>query len=200
MTKLGGTILGLIVLAAIAFASMLSFGPAALRPAPPAARPDEVLAPLSIAKAEGAPLAIPVAGFPADALADTWGDSRDEGARVHQAIDIPAPGGTPVVAAAPGRIEKLFNSAAGGVTLYVRSPDRAWNYYYAHLANYAPGIREGMMVRQGTLLGFVGDTGNAGPGNTHLHFAVNRMRPGDSWSQGEPRNPFPLLAGQALRR
>ena len=200
MTKLGGVILGFIVLAAIAFASMLSFGPAAPRTMPSSERADDAVTSLPIAQAEGAPLAIPVAGVASDALADTWGDSRDEGARAHQAIDIAAPGGTPVIAAAPGRVEKLFDSAAGGITLYVRSPDRAWTYYYAHLAGYAPGIREGMAVRRGTLLGYVGDTGNAGQGNTHLHFSVNRMRPGDSWSQGEPRNPYPLLAGNALRR
>jgi murein DD-endopeptidase MepM/ murein hydrolase activator NlpD len=196
MTKLGATILGLIVLAAIGFASMLSFG----GDAPRRATPPKVLAPLPVRAAPGAPLAIPVAGVTAEALSDTWGDSRGDGARVHQAIDIVSAGGTPVVAAAPGRIEKLFDSKAGGITLYVRSRDRAWSYYYAHLASYAPGIREGMAVSTGTLLGFVGDTGNAGAGNTHLHFAVNHMRPGDSWWGGEPRNPYPLLAGKTLRR
>ena len=196
MTKLGATILGLIVLAAIGFASMLSFGPTKPRPAPAAAE----VAPLPVGRAQGASLAIPVAGVPPERLSNTWGDSRSGGSRAHQAIDIISPGGTPVIAAAPGRIEKLFNSAAGGVTLYVRSPDRTWNYYYAHLAGYAPGIHEGMAVKRGTLLGFVGDTGNAGPGNTHLHFGVSRMRAGDRWWQGEPRNPYPLLAGNAQRR
>jgi murein DD-endopeptidase MepM/ murein hydrolase activator NlpD len=111
-----------------------------------------------------------------------------------------APAGTPVIAAAPGRVEKLFNSDAGGITIYVRSPDHAWSHYYAHLAGYAPGLHEGMAVERGTLLGFVGNTGNAGAGNTHLHFAIARMRPGDDWHQGEPVNPYPLLAGSAVRR
>ena len=105
-----------------------------------------------------------------------------------------APGGTPVVAAAPGTVEKLFFSqGGGGVTLYVRSPDRGWSYYYAHLRGYAPGIREGMPVRAGQLLGFVGDTGNAGAGNYHLHFGVSRMTPDAQWHEGQAVNPYPLL-------
>ena len=196
MTKLGATILALIVLVALGFASMVSFGSAGSRRESAA----KSIAPLPVSPAPGAPLAIPVAGVTADKLSDTWGQSRGGGSRAHQAIDIISAGGTPVVAAAPGRVEKLFDSKAGGITLYVRSRDRAWSYYYAHLASYAPGIREGMTVRTGTLLGFVGDTGNAGPGNTHLHFGVNRMRPDDPWYRGEPRNPYPLLAGNALRR
>jgi murein DD-endopeptidase MepM/ murein hydrolase activator NlpD len=107
-----------------------------------------------------------------------------------------APGGTPVVAAAPGNVEKLFYSeGGGGITLYVRSPDRQWGYYYAHLQRYAPGVVEGMPVRAGDLLGYVGDTGNAGTGNFHLHFAMARMQPGDGWWKGQPVNPYPLLAG-----
>ncbi|WP_085809710.1 M23 family metallopeptidase [Sphingomonas sp. TZW2008] len=198
MTRLGATILGLIVLVLAGFASMVSFGggtasreadQARVAPASPPALPTQ-----------GAPLAVPVAGVGAKGLVDTWGQSRAGGLRSHQAIDIPAPGGTPVVAAAPGTVEKLFGSVTGGTTLYVRSPDRAWSYYYAHLAGYAPGVREGLRVKRGTLLGFVGDTGNAGAGNTHLHFGVSRMRTGDRWYQGEPRNPYPLLAGLAPRR
>lgn len=194
MTKLGATILALIILAGIGFASMLSLGPVPEAPrravAPPADPPP----------GGNAPLAVPVSGVPADSLTDTWGDSRADGERVHQGIDIAAPGGTPVVAAASGRIEKLFESGDGGLTLYVRSPDGGLSYYYAHLAGYAAGIREGMVVRPGMLLGYVGDTGNAGAGNTHLHFAVNRMRPADGWWEGEPVNPYPLLARRPLDR
>lgn len=191
MTRLGQAILGLILLLAIGFATMLSFG----HNAPRTTKPPEP-ANIPIAPAAGARLAIPVAGVAADQLADTWGQIRDGGARAHQAIDIIAAGGTPVLAAAPGRVEKLFQSAAGGTTLYVRSPNRRLSYYYAHLAGYAPGIREGQGVRTGTLLGFVGDTGNAGAGNTHLHFAVSRMAPHERWWQGAPVNPYPLLAGK----
>ncbi len=193
MTRLGASIFALIVLGAIAFASMLSFGPRPPRPEP--ASSPVITRSSPVQAVQGAPLAVPVSGVLPTQLSDTWGDSRAGGARLHQAIDIMAPAGTPVMAAAPGLVEKVFTSEAGGLTLYVRSPDRAWSYYYAHLAGYAPGMREGLTVRRGTLLGYVGDTGNAGAGNTHLHFAVSRMRPNDRWWQGEPLNPYPLLAG-----
>ena len=141
---------------------------------------------------EGA-LIIPVQGVPAGQLIDTWQQSRDNGARVHQAIDIPAPMGTPVLAAMPGRVEKLFVSKLGGLTAYVRSTDGNWLTYYAHLSGYADGLREGQGVAAGQTIASVGDTGNAGPGNTHLHFAVHRMAPGERWYQGTPVNPYPLL-------
>ena len=142
-------------------------------------------------------LIVPVQGVSRGQILDTWGQSRANGARTHQATDIIAPGGTPVIAAAAGLVEKLFYSqGGGGITLYVRSPDRQWSYYYAHLQGYAPGMAEGVRVKAGDLLGFVGDTGNAGTGNYHLHFALSHMQPGDSWWKGQPVNPYPLLAGR----
>ena len=108
-----------------------------------------------------------------------------------------APRGTPVVAAAPGRVEKLFDSkGGGGITAYVRSADGQWLYYYAHLDGYAPGLREGQAVQRGSPLGTVGSTGNANPAGPHLHFAIHRMRPGEKWYQGSAVNPYPLLAGK----
>lgn len=169
---------------------------------PPGAAPPP--APVAQVRQEGAPvtlrehalLTVPVQGVQRRNIVDTWGQSRANGARTHQATDIMAPGGTPVLAAAPGTVEKLFYSnGGGGITLYERSPDRLWQYYYAHLQGYAPGIHEGQAVAAGELLGFVGDTGNAGTGNFHLHFAVSRMAPGEGWWQGQPVNPYPLLAG-----
>lgn len=148
----------------------------------------------------GDALVIPVQGVSADRLIDTWAQSRDNGARAHQAIDIPAPMGTPVLAAMPGRVEKLFVSKPGGLTAYIRSPDGNWLTYYAHLSGYAAGLREGQGVSAGQVLAFVGDTGNAGPGNTHLHFAVHRMAPGELWYQGTPVNPYPLLARRPVAR
>ncbi|MCX8475829.1 MAG: M23 family metallopeptidase [Sphingomonas sp.] len=143
-------------------------------------------------------LVVPVQGVSRAQIVDSWGQSRANGARLHQATDIVAPEGTPVIAAAPGTVEKLFYSeGGGGITLYVRSSDRQWSYYYAHLQRYAPGMVEGMRVRAGDLLGFVGDTGNSGAGNFHLHFALSRMEPGDSWWKGQPVNPYPLLAGRS---
>lgn len=141
-------------------------------------------------------LAIPVSGIEASELADTYSQARAGGARVHDAIDIIAPHGTPVVAAAPGRVEKLFFSkGGGGITAYVRSPDSRWIYYYAHLQDYAPGLKEGQEVRRGDPIGRVGATGNANPAGPHLHFAIHRMRPEDDWHEGTAINPYPLLAG-----
>ncbi|HEV2043805.1 MAG TPA: M23 family peptidase, partial [Sphingomicrobium sp.] len=78
-------------------------------------------------------LAIPVAGIGPGQLVDTFTQARAGGARVHDAIDIMAPEGTAVLAAAPGTIEKLFFSqGGGGISAYVRSDDQKWNYYYAH--------------------------------------------------------------------
>jgi murein DD-endopeptidase MepM/ murein hydrolase activator NlpD len=145
-------------------------------------------------------LAVPVAGVDRSAIHDNWGDPRDNGLRAHHGTDIMAPGGTPVIAAAPGMVEKLFQSAAGGTTAYVRSPARRWTYYYAHLAGYAPGLHEGQIVKTGDPIGVVGDTGNAGAGNYHLHFGLMRTMPEQHWYEGQDVDPFPYLAGTAARR
>ena len=145
-------------------------------------------------------LAVPVQGVRPGQLVDTFTQARAGGARRHDAIDIMAPHGTPVLAAADGTVEKLFHSqGGGGITAYVRSPDTRWSYYYAHLASYAPGLAEGQRVRRGQLIGRVGSTGNANPAGPHLHFAINRMEPGEKWHGGTPVNPYPLLAGQRAR-
>lgn len=146
-------------------------------------------------------LAVPVDGVRTQELVDTYTQSRAGGARVHNAIDIMAPRGRPVVSVAPGTVEKLYYSdGGGGITVYVRSPDGRWQYYYAHLDAYAPGLREGQRVERGSPLGTVGISGNANPDGPHLHFAVNRMEPGWRWHQGEPVNPYPLLAGRTASR
>jgi murein DD-endopeptidase MepM/ murein hydrolase activator NlpD len=146
------------------------------------------------------PLAIPVSGVAPAALTDTFTQARAAGARVHDAIDIVAPEGAPVVAAAEGRVEKLFQSDEGGITVYVRSPDRRRIYYYAHLAGYAPGLREGQGVQRGQALGTVGHTGNADPLTPHLHFAVWNADPALGWYQdAAPINPYPLMAGKSER-
>jgi len=146
-------------------------------------------------------LAIPVVGVKADQLVDTYTQARAGGGRTHDAIDIMAPIGQPVVAAAPGRVEKLFFSkGGGGITAYIRSDDGRWSYYYAHLSAYAPGLHEGQRLRRGAPVGYVGATGNANPAGPHLHFAINRMNPDESWWQGTPINPYPLLAGKPVTR
>jgi murein DD-endopeptidase MepM/ murein hydrolase activator NlpD len=145
-------------------------------------------------------LLIPVAGVKQTALSDTWGDSRGGGTRRHNAIDIMAPRGTPVVAAASGTVEKLFDSRNGGRTVYVRSGDNGTVYYYAHLDQYRAGLAEGQRVRTGDVIGTVGSTGSASPEAPHLHFEVKRMADGEGWWQGREVNPFPLLAGPAAAR
>jgi len=142
-------------------------------------------------------LAIPVAGVKRGALIDTFTQARAGGSRPHDAIDIMAPHGTPVVAAAPGRLEKLFlSNGGGGISAYVRSSDGLWTYYYAHLQDYAPGLHEGQAIQRGDPIGRVGSTGNANPAGPHLHFAIHRMAPGEKWYQGRAINPYPLLAGR----
>lgn len=138
-------------------------------------------------------LVVPVEGVRREALVDTWGQSRAGGARVHEAIDIAARRGTPVLAAADGTVEKLFQSVRGGITVYVRSPDRRRIYYYAHLDRYAPGLAERQRIWAGDLLGFVGSTGDALPDAPHLHFAIEQVEPGAGWWQGRAVNPYPLL-------
>ena len=119
--------------------------------------------------------------------------ARAGGARPHDAIDIMAARGRVVLAAADGRIEKIFCSEAGGRTLYERSPDGRTLYYYAHLDSYAPGLSEGQALRRGQTVATVGSTGNADEAAPHLHFAVHVMRPGEPWYGGRPINPYPLL-------
>ena len=144
-------------------------------------------------------LAIPVQGIRPNQLVDTYTQARAGGARTHDAIDIMASEGTPVLAAADGTVEKLFFSeGGGGISVYVRSPDQRWTYYYAHLQGYAPGLAEGQKVKRGQLLGRVGHTGNANPAGPHLHFAINRMQPGEKWYNGSAINPYPLLAGKKV--
>lgn len=146
-------------------------------------------------------LAIPVVGVKPGELVDTFTQARAGGARVHDAIDIMAPVGRPIISAAPGTVEKLFFSkGGGGTTAYVRSEDGRFNYYYAHMSAYAPGLREGQNMRRGTPVGYVGFSGNASASGPHLHMAINRMGPGEKWWQGTPINPYPLLAGKSARR
>lgn len=162
-------------------------------PAPPPPRGD--------ATPEGAganipgTLLIPVAGVRVEDLRDTFSEARSEG-RVHNSIDIVAPKDTPVLAAADGRVVKLFQSDKGGTTIYQRGTDGRTIYYYAHLAAYADGLAENKEVRRGEMIGYVGDTGNATPGNYHLHFSVWITEDPKRYWDGVNLNPYPLLTGK----
>jgi peptidoglycan LD-endopeptidase LytH len=143
------------------------------------------------------PLIVPVAGVQPQQLRDNYDQSR--GSRKHEAIDIMAPRGTPVHAVDDGKLVKLFRSVPGGLTVYQFDPQGQLAYYYAHLDRYADGLREGMQLRRGDLIGYVGTTGNSAPDAPHLHFAVFRLTPQQQWWKGDPVNPYPALrAAQAV--
>ena len=137
-------------------------------------------------------LIIPVAGVRREQLIDTFSEARSEG-RTHDAIDIPAPSGTPVLASADGEIVKLFQSERGGTTIYQISADRKLVFYYAHLQGYAPNLHDGQYVHQGDVIAYVGDTGNAGSGNFHLHFSIAILSDPKRYWEGTNINPYPLL-------
>lgn len=197
MTRLGWILLVLFALLAGAFALSLSGGGEIAAPGSPPQRALQAETASPVAPGPGGALIVPVAGVARTALSDNWGDPRGDGDRSHQAIDIMAPRGTPVVAAAPGRVEKLFTSDRGGLTVYVRSPDGRTIHYYAHLDAYRPGLAEGQKLRAGDVIGTVGSSGNADPAAPHLHYEIKQMSPGESWWQGKAVNPYPLLARRA---
>jgi murein DD-endopeptidase MepM/ murein hydrolase activator NlpD len=141
-------------------------------------------------------LIIPVAGVRPEQLLDTYADARSEG-RTHDAIDIIAPAETPVLAAADGKILKLFQSDRGGTTIYQLSTSQEMVFYYAHLSHYADGLTEGRFVKQGEVIAYVGDTGNAGAGNYHLHFSIAVVSDPKRYWEGTNINPYPLLQNRA---
>ena len=137
-------------------------------------------------------LLLPVQGVLPSQLRDTFTDARSEG-RVHDAIDIMADTGTPVLAVADGTVEKLFDSKRGGLTIYQFEPSGRWCYYYAHLQRYADGLAEKQVIKRGEVIGYVGSTGNASAEAPHLHFEVHVLGPEKQWWKGESINPYPLL-------
>ena len=168
-------------------------------PAARAAIGEEAGGPTADAPLQAAPapsgLLLPVEGVQASQLTDTYSQARGE-SRVHDAIDIMAPAGTPVLAVADGTVEKLFESRLGGTTLYQFDAGGRHVYYYAHLQGYAPGIVEGKAVRRGEVIGYVGSSGNANAEAPHLHFAIGLLGPEGEWWDSRPINPYPLLGGR----
>jgi murein DD-endopeptidase MepM/ murein hydrolase activator NlpD len=140
-------------------------------------------------------LLIPVQGVTAGRLRDSYRDARS-GGRVHDAIDIHAPRGTPVLAVTDGEVLKLHHGARGGRALYLLDDDGRTRYYFAHLDGYADGIREGVRVERGDVIGYVGDTGNAAPGDYHLHFAIAILSSRSRWWEGRNLNPYDVLRWQ----
>ncbi len=144
---------------------------------------------LSVLRSKG--LAVPVAGVRAARLLGSFSDAR--GSRVHEALDIGAPRGTPVLSVDAGTVLKLFTSRGGGLTVYAADPSRKFIYYYAHLDAYAPALAEGQSVTKGQQIGTVGTTGNAPPNTPHLHFAILRNDDMTRWWTGTPIDPFLVL-------
>lgn len=141
-------------------------------------------------------LIIPVQGVSATELVDSFAQPRGAG-RLHRAIDIAAPTGTPVLAAAAGQVVRMRYSARGGIALYILGEGGAFVYYYAHLDAFAEGLQEGDRVHQGQRVGYVGYTGNADASMPHLHFAIWARSPGSSRWGGRAVNPYPVLTRQA---
>lgn len=155
--------------------------------APPNVRDDEL-------RALELTLTIPVAGVKAEELLDTFNEARGE--RRHEALDIPAPRGTPVLSATDGRVQRLFTSERGGLMIYASDSSERFILMYAHLDGYAEGMSDGIAVRRGQVIGYVGTTGNAPPNLPHLHFAIARSNNVKRWWEGTPVDPLPLLQGR----
>jgi murein DD-endopeptidase MepM/ murein hydrolase activator NlpD len=139
-------------------------------------------------------LTLPILGLGIRDIQDTFGQSRAEG-KAHEATDILSPRGTPVLAMDDGVIQKLFLSKPGGLTIYEFDHEESFCFYYAHLDRYAEGLREGMPVHHGDVIGYVGTTGNAPPNTPHLHLAIFRLGPEKRWWQGTAIDPYPVLIG-----
>jgi murein DD-endopeptidase MepM/ murein hydrolase activator NlpD len=165
--------------------------PRPVAPAPPLPPTATATAPVDT----GTPLAMPLPNLRPAQLLDTYADPRGS-SRQHEALDIMAPAGTPVLAVADGQVAKLFTSDQGGLTLYQFDPTGRYAYYYAHLLGYAAGLAEKQQVKRGQVIGYVGSTGNASPDAPHLHFAVFVLGPEKQWWKGTPINPYPLLGGR----
>ncbi len=143
-------------------------------------------------------IVIPVAGIAKTKLRDDFANIHS--GHPHHAIDILAPRGTPVLAAVDGTIRKLFETNAGGLTIYEFDVANEKSYYYAHLDSYADDVSEGMPVRQGDVIGYVGTTGNAPANTPHLHFAITILPPDKAWSKGDAIDPYPILVARGVTR
>lgn len=193
-TALLGMVMGaaLLLIAVIVQIVLLERGdePASVDPrsaASPAPPPGELLA-------RG--LVFPVRGIEPRSIADTFTDARGA-TRIHNAMDIMAPRGTPVLAVDAGTVERLGNRGAGGITVYQVDDAGRYAFYYAHLDRLVAGLAVGRKVRRGEVLGYVGTTGNAPASAPHLHFAIYAIGEGKGRWGERPINPYPLWKRQA---
>ena len=139
-------------------------------------------------------LVFPVPGYERS-LRDNFEERR--GTVAHEALDIMAPRGTPVLAVEDGKVAKLFKSVPGGLTVYQFDPSGSIAYYYAHLDRYAADLKEGAAVKRGQVIGYVGSTGNARADAPHLHFTAYVLGPDRKWWKGFAINPYAALSRSA---
>jgi len=135
-------------------------------------------------------LRVPIDGADIETWKGGFDERRGGGARGHEAVDILSPRNTPVHASVSGTIAKIFESKAGGHTIYEFDADQRLCYYYAHLERYAPGLHDGQTVAQGDVIGYVGTSGNAPPNTPHLHFAIFALNDAKQWWKGRPIDPY----------
>ncbi len=170
------------------------------QPVVPSTTPVEPLTEEDIAYFDVHPMMVPVDGVQPRVLLDTFHDARD-GGRTHNASDILAPRGTPVLAAIAGEVSRISQNSLGGITVYLTDTERRYVYYYAHLDHYSDQLTVGLKVDEGTVIGYVGTSGNAPPDTPHLHFQAMRIKPGqhDCWN-GTPVDvrQFMIRPGKAL--
>ncbi len=179
---------------AAASATAASVSTPAITPAPTlsvAPAPTPIVSAEDLQQLRDRALLFPVPQISPGTVRDTYEDRR--AGHIHEALDIPAPRGAPVVAVDAGVVTKLFASVPGGLTIYLFDSDRRYAYYYAHLDAYAADLAEGQRVERGQVLGYVGTTGNAAPDAPHLHFAIFKLEPEPRWWHGTPLDPHPLL-------
>lgn len=172
--------------------SPLSSPPPVARPPIPPATTTPIIAADPLAELRGRQLELPLRGVVRLELRDSFYETRGS-SRNHEALDILAPRNTPILAVEDGTIARLFESKAGGTTVYQFDPTARYVYYYAHLERYADGLQEGTRVRRGQVLGYVGTTGNAPTDTPHLHFAIFRLTEHKQWWQGRPMDPYEVL-------
>ncbi|MBI4727969.1 MAG: M23 family metallopeptidase [Acidobacteria bacterium] len=104
---------------------------------------------------------------------------------LHEGTDLFAQSGTPAIATVDGVVSRIANGTIGGLSVWLDGVDGV-TYYYGHLQGFGPGVRPGLRVRTGDVLGFVGDTGTAKGTYPHVHFEVHPL-------SGPPINPKPFL-------
>lgn len=169
-------------------------------PPRPASPPSQPLTDEDIEYFDVHPMMVPVDGVDPRTLRDTFHEARD-GGRTHNAQDILAPRGTPVLAAIPGEVARMSQNSLGGITAYLTDTEHRYVYYYAHLDHYSDQLTVGLKVVEGTVIGYVGTTGNAPADTPHLHFQAMRIRPGQhDWWNGIPVDvrQFMIRPGKAI--